>query len=144
MKSFVEVEINIPQKEAAELYADPRNNPIWMHDIARYEPLTGEEGMPGSTYRLVPKEGDMVFVATVMERNLPDQLQLHLKASDVEVDVKGRFKSLSPTRTKLISEQVFRFKDGDETTVSAAVKEDMKAAHRRHMEDFKLFAESRA
>ena len=100
MKSIVEVEINIPQNEAAKLYADPRNNLEWMHDIGYYEPLTGEEGMPGSTYRLVPKEGDMVFVATVVERNLPDQLQLHLKASDVEVDVKGRFNRLSPLSYK--------------------------------------------
>jgi hypothetical protein len=142
MKSVVEVEINTPQKEAAELYSDPRNNPKWMHDIARYEPLSGEEGMPSSTYRLVPKEGDMIFVATVVERNLPDQLKLHLETSDVDVDVKGTFSSLSPTRTKLISEQVFTFQRADDETVSSSVKEDIKAAHRRHMEDFKRFAEN--
>jgi len=141
MKSIVEVEINVPQSEAAELYADPRNNLKWMHDIARYEPLSGEEGMPGSTYRLVPKEGEMIFVATVVERNLPDELKLHLEASDVDVEVKGTFSSLSPTRTKLISEEVFTFKDGDET-VGASVEEDIKAAHRQHMEDFKRFAEN--
>ena len=141
MKSIVEVEINLPQKEAAELYADPRNNLKWMHDIASYEPLSGEEGTPGSTYRLVPNEGDMIFVATVVERNLPDKLELHLEASDVDVEVRGTFRSLSPTRTKLISEQVFTFKGGDEDTASPSLKEDIKAAHRRHMEDFKRFAE---
>jgi hypothetical protein len=141
MKSIVEVEINRPQKEAAELYADPRNNLKWMHDIARYEPLHGEQGMPGSTYRLVPTEGDMIFVATVVERNLPDELKLHLRASDVDVEVSGRFSSLSPTRTKLISEQVFTFKAGGDETVSPSVKKDIKSAHRRHMEDFKRFAE---
>jgi len=141
MKSIVEVEIDLPQDEAAELYADPHNNPKWMHDIDRYEPLRGEQGMPGSTYRLVPKEGDMVFVTSVLERNLPDELKLHLKSSDVEVDAKGTFHRLSPTRTKLVSEQVFTFKGADEETVDAAVKKDIKAAHRRHMEDFKKFAE---
>ena len=141
MKSIVEVEIDRSQIQAAELYADPRNNLEWMHDIARYEPLSGEQGMPGSTYRLVPKEGDMIFVATVVERKLPDELKLHLKASDVDVEVRGTFTSISPTRTKLISEQVFTFKGGDET-ISASVKEDIKAAHRRHMEDFKRFAEN--
>ena len=141
MKSVVEVEIDRPLQEVAELFADPRNNLKWMHDIARYEPLSGEEGMPGSTYRLVPKEGEMIFVATVVERNLPDELKLHLEASDVDVEVKGTFSSLSPTRTKLISEEVFTFKDGDET-VGASVEEDIKAAHRQHMEDFKRFAEN--
>ena len=142
MKSVVEVEINRPQKEAAELYADPRNNLKWMHDIARYEPLSGEQGMPGSTYRLVPKEGDRIFVATVLERNLPEELKLHLESSDVDVEVRGTFSSLSPTRTKLITEQVYTFKDAVEETISPSVKEDIKAAHRRHIEDFKRFVES--
>ena len=142
MKSVVEVEINKPQQESAELYADPRNNLKWMHDIARYEPLNGKEGMPGSSYRLVPKEGDLIFVATVVERNLPDELKLHLEGSDADVDVKGTFRSLSPTRTKLISEEVFTFKDGGDETISPSVKEDIRAAHHRHIEDFKSFAEN--
>jgi hypothetical protein len=141
MKSIVEVEINLPQKEVAELYADPRNNLRWMHDVARYEPLSGEEGMPGSIYRLLPKEGDMIFVATVIERNLPDELKLHLEAADVDVQVRGTFSSLSPIRTKLISEEVFTFKGVEEETVSSSVKEDIKRAHRQHIEDFKCFAE---
>ena len=142
MKSIVEVEINRPQKEAAELYADPRNNLKWMHDLARYEPLSGEEGMPGSTYRIVLKEGDLIFVATVVERNLPEQLKLHLQASDVDVDVTGTFSSLSPTRTKLISEEVFTFKEEEEESVSPSVKDNIKATHRHHIEDFKRFAEN--
>ena len=142
MKSIVEAEIKIPQKEAAELYADPRNNPKWMHDIARYEPLSGEEGMPGSSYRLVPNEGDLIFVATVVERNLPDELKLHLHASNVDVEVKGTFRSLSPTSTKFISEQVFTFKEAEAEKISPSVKDDIKAAHRRHIEDFKRFAEN--
>ena len=142
MKSIVEVEINTPQKEAAELYADPRNNVKWMHDIARYEPLSGEPGMPGSTYRLVPKEGDRIFVATVVERNLPDELKLRLQSSEVDIDVRGTFSSLSPTKTKFIAEQVYIFKGADEETVSSDVKENVKADHRHHMEDFKHFAEN--
>ena len=142
MKSIVEVEINKPQIETAELYADPRNNVKWMDDVARYEPLSGEEGMPGSTYRLMPKAGDTIFVATVVERNLPDQLKLRFEASDVAVDITGTFTSLSPTKTKFISEEVFSFKGADEESVNPSVKEDIKAAHRRHIEDFKHFAEN--
>jgi hypothetical protein len=142
MQSIVEVEINRPQEEAAELYADPRNNLKWMHDIARYEPLSGEAGLPGSTYRLIPKEGDMIFVATVVERNLPDELKLHLQASDLDVQVRGTFSRLSPTRTKLISEEVFTFKGAKDESMNPSVKEDIKAAHRRHIEDFKRFAEN--
>jgi uncharacterized membrane protein len=55
MKSVVQVEINAPASEVATLFADPRNSPKWMLDLDRYEPVSGEQGMPGSTYRLVPK-----------------------------------------------------------------------------------------
>ena len=33
MKDVVEVEINVPQQELTELFADPRNNPKWMLDV---------------------------------------------------------------------------------------------------------------
>jgi hypothetical protein len=90
----------------------------------------------------VPKEGEMIFVATVVERNLPDELRLHLEAADVDVEGRGTFFSLSPTRTKFISEEVFTFKGAEAETVSPAVENDIKTAHRRHIEDFKRFAEN--
>jgi hypothetical protein len=37
---------------------------------------------------------------------------------------------------------VFTFKDVDEETVSSSVKDDIKAAHRRDIEDFKHFADN--
>jgi hypothetical protein len=143
MKSVVEVEIDLPLQEVAELFADPRNNPHWMHDVKSYEPVSGEQGMPGSTYRLVPKAGDMIFLATVVECNLPHELRVNLEAATVDVAMTARMVALSPTRTKLISEEVFTFKDSDNATVDSSVKEAIKAAHRRHIEDFKRFAEHR-
>jgi hypothetical protein len=114
-----------------------------MHDLKRYEPISGEQGLPGSIYRLVPKAGDMIFVATVVERNLPHEIRVNLEASTVDVAVTGRMVALSPTRTKLISEEVFTFKASDDATVASAVKDAIKAAHQRHIEDFKRFAEHR-
>jgi hypothetical protein len=143
VKSVVEVEIDRQLQEVAELFANPRNNLKWMHDVKSYEPLSGEQGMPGSTYRLVPKEGDMIFLATVVERNLPDELRVNLEASTVDIAMTGRMVPLSPTRTKLISEEVFTFKSSDNETVASSVKDAIKANHRRHIEDFKHFAEHR-
>ena len=141
MKSIVEIEINLPQRQIAELYADPRNNPKWMHEGVRYEPVSGEEGMPGSTYRLVPTTEGMVFLATVVARNLPNELKLNLEGSDVDVAITVKMIALSSTKTKLISEEVFTFKGPGNATVNASVNDAIKAAHRRHMEDFKSFAE---
>ena len=141
LKSIVEIEINKPREKVAELFADPVNNPKWMHDLARYEPVSGERGLPGSTYRLVPKEGDRIFVATVIERNLPDEFRLNLEGATVDVAIRGTFIPLSPTRTKLISEESFTFKGSYGTAMDSGVEDAIRAAHRQHIEDFKSFAE---
>ena len=99
--------------------------------------------MPGSTYRLVPKAGNVIFLATVVECNLPHELRVNLEAATVDVAMTARMLALSPMRTKLISEEVFIFKDSDNATVASSVKEAIKAAHQRHIEDFKRFAEHR-
>lgn len=139
MKSVVEVEIDKPLQDVAELFADPRNLPKWMHDLKSYEPVSGEEGMPGSTYRLVPKAGDMVFLATVVERNPPHVFKVNLEAPTADVAITGTLIRLSPTRTKLISEEEFTFKDP--ATVNFSAFEAIKSSHRRHIEDFKRFSE---
>ena len=138
LKSVVEVEIDMPLQAVAELFADPRNNPKWMHDLKSYEPVSGEPGLPGSSYRLVPKAGDMIFLATVVERSLPHVLRVKLEASTVDVAMTGKMVALSPTRTKLTSEEEFTFKDSGNATVAATVKDAIKTTHRRHIEDFNV------
>ena len=71
MKSTVELDIDLPRQQLAALFADPTLNTKWMDDIERYEPVSGQPGAPGSKYRLIPKKGDMVFVATVISNDLP-------------------------------------------------------------------------
>ena len=110
MKSVVELDINRSQERVATLFADPENNPKWMDDLARYEPLSGQPGMPGSTYRLVPKAGEMIFVATVVSTDLPSEIRLSLDASNVTVSITARFLPLSAAKTHLISEKEFSFK----------------------------------
>jgi hypothetical protein len=143
VKSIVQVEINAPQSEVAALFADPRSNPKWMLDLDRYEPVSGEQGLPGSTYRLVPKSGNMIFLATVISRNLPHELRLHLDCSDVEVEITGKLTALSPTSTQLISEEVFTFKGIVNTILSIFAQKTIRTVHRRHIEDFKKFVEAR-
>jgi hypothetical protein len=142
MKSVVEIEIDAAQERSAELFADPNNNPRWMHDIARVEHLGGLPGETGSIYRLVPKQGHQVFVATVVERDLPSKLRLFLDSSSVSVSVTDRLVRLSDWRTKLVSEEIFRFKGLFRAMFGFFAQRAIKAAHRKHMESFKHFAES--
>ena len=142
MKSVIELEINVPRAKLAELFADPKNNTKWMDDLERYEPLSGTPGRPGSKYCLVPKTGDMVFIATVIARDLPHESRLILESSKVVVSVTDKFVALSSEKTKLISEEVFSFKGLFNKIYGFLVQRAIKNAHRRHMEGFKCFAEA--
>jgi hypothetical protein len=142
MESVVELEINVGQAKVAELFADPRNNPLWMDDIERVESITGELGQPGSKYRLVPKRGPFTFIATVALRDLPNQLGLTLDASSVSVAVQATLVRLSDSRTKLVSTETFRFKGLLGKALGLFSGHAIRAAHRHHMEGFKRFAES--
>ena len=142
MKSVIELEIDMPLAKLAALFADPQQNTSWMDDVDRVETISGQLGMPGSQYRLVPKKGKMVFVATVGARNLPTESHLFLEASNVTVSVKGNFVALSSDRTRLISEEVFSFKGPLNKVFGFLAQGAIKKAHRRHMEAFKRFAET--
>ena len=141
MKSVVELTVTVPRERLAALFADPENATKWMDDVERYEPISGAPGMPGSTYRLVPKRGNMVFVATVVSRELPNEVRLNLEASSVDVAVTGTFVALSPEQTRLVSEEVFRFKGLFNKAFGFVAQAAVRNAHRRHIEAFKRFAE---
>jgi uncharacterized protein YndB with AHSA1/START domain len=142
MQSTVTVEINLPQAQVAELFSNPRHTTRWMHDVDRIEVVSGELGLPGSKYRLVPKKGNMVFVATVLVRDLPKESRLRLDASNVVVSVTGTFQSLGATRTLLVSSEVFSFKGVIGAIFGFFAQTAIRKAHRRHIEAFKAFAET--
>ena len=142
MKSVIELEIDAPQARTAELYADPQNCPRWMDDLEKYEPISGQPGMPASTFRMVPKKGDMVFVATVVARNLPDEVRMNLEAANVRVTVKATFAALSAETTRLTSEEDFHFKGFFNRVFGFLAHFSIKKAHRNHIEAFKRFAEA--
>jgi hypothetical protein len=144
MKSVVELAINVRQAKVAELFTDPQRNPEWMDDVERIEPIEGDLGNPGSTYRLVPKQGKLTFVARVISRELPTEARLILDAPSVSVSVTGKFFGLSEETTRLVSEEIFSFKGIFGKLLSIFARGAIKGAHRRHMESFKRFAERQA
>jgi len=144
MKSVVELDIQAPCEAVAALFADPANTPEWMHDIKRCEPIEGRMGMPDSRYRMVPKTGDMEFVATVLSRTLPDQVILRLDGKNIVVLVTDRFIATSPRTTRLVSEEDFRFTTPFSWISGFFAQSSIRKAHRQHIESFKEFAEKRA
>jgi len=142
MESVIELEIDVPQARLAALFTDPQQNTSWMDDVDRVVTISGPLGMPGFKYRLVPKKGKMVFVATVLARNLPAESHLSLEASNVTVSVKATFVALSVDKTRLTSKEVFSFKGPFNRVLGFLARGAIKKAHRKHMDAFKRFAEA--
>ena len=143
MRHVVRLNVGEPQERVAALYSDPRNNPKWMHDVDRCEPLSGEPGAIGSTYRLVPREGQLEFVGTVVSRRLPSEVKLLLDAPSLSVAVTATFEALPGDRTLLVSEQHYTFKGWDNKLRGFLARPAIASAHKRHMAAFRTFAESR-
>ena len=142
MKSVVELEINAARDRVAALFSDPRNMDKWMDDM-EYEPLSGAQGEPGSTYHLGQRDG-MWFTATVLAKELPKELRLRLDVPKLEVAITDEFVALPSGRTKLISTEDFRWKGVLSRLMGVFARGGMKRAHRRHMESFKQYAEREA
>jgi hypothetical protein len=143
MKDVIAIEIERPPAEVSALMTDPRQNTRWMDDIARVEPVSGELGTPGSRYRLVPKKGNRVFVATIVSSG-PNEARLSLEAPQMSVEVITMFRPAGDGRTNLISDQTFAFQGMIAKAFGVFARWAIHKAHRRHMEAFKRFAESRA
>jgi hypothetical protein len=141
MKSVVELDIDGRREKIAALFADPANNPRWMDELARCEPLSGSLGTTGSTYRMVPKTGDMVFVATIVSRNLPDEVRLRLDGKNVIVSITDRFSVTSAGATRLRSVEEFQFTSLFGRLFGFLAQRSIRRAHRKHIESFKEFAE---
>lgn len=142
VRSVIEIRIQGEQPRVAALFADPENNPSWMDDIERIEPLSGEPGQVGSTYKLVPKKGPFLFVATVLERSLPTSLRLRLDDPKVSVGISAELRTIAENSTLLISTETFTFNGLVGSALGLLASSAIRRAHRHHMEGFKRFAET--
>jgi len=142
MRSCVAIEVRAPHSTVAELFADPLNSPRWMNELDRVEAVSGHLGAQGSKYRMVSKDGGMDFVATVVLRDLPNELHLRLDGANVAVYITDRFLAPSGEVTRLVSEEVFRFEGAIRRLFGVLTRGAIRKAHRRHMQSFKRFAEA--
>ena len=70
-----------------------------------------------------------------------DDLRLSLDASSVTVAVHGTLSTLPDGRTRLVSEEEFRFKGLWRAAFGVLAWSAIRKAHRRHIESFKRFVE---
>ena len=143
MKSIVEIEVHLPRRRVAMLFADPGNMTKWMPDLARYDHIGGENGAVGARYRMVrkPRTWQPAFVATVTGMTLPERLSLRLQSRKVDVLANTTFTALAKDRTKLVSEEEYIFPGLFRRLFGFFARNRTRRRHRARIRAFKKFAE---
>lgn len=143
MKYSVDVDIDLPRDRVIELFDNADNMPKWQPELISFKPLSGEPGQVGSTSQLVYKMGEkeLEMIETITERKLPNLLSGTYEAKGVYNEVSMEFTSLSAHKTKLTSNNIFRF-SGFMAIMSFFMKGAFKKQTLKYLVLFKEFAES--
>jgi hypothetical protein len=140
MRDVVNIEIDAPVVEVARLFTDPTQSDKWM-DNTHYEPLDGDQGSPGSSYRLTLRDANMTFKVTVLERDAPNLSRLLLEAPNVNIQIRATFVPLGRQKTLLVSDELFKFRGAVNRAFGLLAWRSIRRAHRHQMQSFKRFAE---
>jgi carbon monoxide dehydrogenase subunit G len=143
MKYTCEVTIGLPRDRVVELFDNPDNMSKWMPGLQSFEHLTGEQGQPGATSRLVFDQGGkrVEMIETIVSRTLPDEFSGTYETEGVKNSLVHRFHEDGPEKTRWVSETEFEF-SGKMKMMAPMMKGAFKEQTQEYMDRFRMFAES--
>lgn len=142
MKYTTAIEINLPRERVIELFDNPNNLKKWMKDLQSFEAISGIPGQVGAKSRLRFKMGakEVEFIETITVRNLPREFSGTYESKGVWSETKNYFEDLGNNKTKLISENEFRF-NGFMKLLAWLMPGMFKKQSEQYLQAFKSFAE---
>lgn len=143
MKFTIEIEITAPREKVIKLFDNPENLKKWMKGLQSFKSISGTPGTPGAKSLLKFQIGKrrMEMIETVTVRDLPDEFSGTYEAKGVRSETKNFFQDLGNGRTKMISENEFRF-SGLMNIVGGFMPGIVKKQSMEFLKDFKAFVES--
>ena len=110
MKYTCSIDIDKPVDELIELFDNPDNLSKWQPGLISYEHMSGTPGEPGSKARLHYKmnKRDVEMIETVISRS-HGEFTATYETNGVTNISKNSFEPINEHRTRLISEQEFKF-----------------------------------
>lgn len=152
MKYVISIEIALPRERVVQLLEDPDHRPKWLRGLVVHEPLRGADGQVGTESRIVFRSGQRTMECTeTITRREPVNLQgirsdrivrfdREIVAGGMWSAARERLTESGPESTLWASENEYRF-NGLLCLVSPFMRGVFIKQSRRHMEDFKAFAE---
>ncbi|ANY05441.1 SRPBCC family protein [Pseudonocardia sp. HH130630-07] len=153
MRYTVSIEIALPRERVVQLLADPTHLPMWLRGLVLHEPLNGLHGQVGTESRVVLRTGkqDMEGTETITRREpadlhaIPAGTVVHydreLVAEGMWSAARERLTEAGPGATLWVSENEYRFDGTPMRLLAPVLRGVFRAQSRRHMRDFKAFAE---
>lgn len=152
MKYTLSIDIALPRQRVIELLEDPVLRPKWLRGLVSHEVVRGADGQVGSESRVIFQSGNQTMECTEsITRREP--ANLHDIASDSSVHfereivadgmwsaAREHLTESGPENTLWVSENEYRF-TGPMRLVAPLMRGSFIKQSRRHMEDFKAFAE---
>jgi hypothetical protein len=153
VKYTVSIEIALPREKVVALLADPAQLPMWLRGLVLHEPLHGAHGQVGTESRVVLRTGgrEMEGRETVTRRDpenlegIPRDSVVHYEreivAEGMSSAARERFTEAAPGSTLWTSENEYRFSGLPMRLLAPVMGGAFRRQSRRHMQDFKAFAE---
>nr|MDT0666047.1 SRPBCC family protein [Micromonospora sp. DSM 115978] len=141
-----------PRNKVVPLLEDPAHRPKWLRGLVSHEPVRGVDGQVGTESKIVFQSGrqTMECTETVTRREpanlrgVPSDTAIHFEreivANGMWNAAREHLTEASPERTLWVSENEYRF-TGVMRLAAPLMRGVFSKQSRRHMEDFKAFAE---
>lgn len=141
MKYTQEIVIDAPREKVVQLFIDPEQFAEWQPEIVCYELVSGEQGQTGAKAELTSRAFNSVtgMTETIELNALPDEYVAIYETHGVWNRNANRFIAESPTTTRWVAENEFRFQGARKAL--ALLEGSFKKESAGVMQRFKDFAE---
>ena len=142
----VSIDIDLPRDKVISLFDNPDNMKRWQPGLLSFERLSGTPGHPGARSRLVYQSGKrrIEMIETVTLRALPGTMNGTYETKGIRHEVRNRFESIAPNKTRWSSENEFRFDSLVMRAFGALLPGVFRKQTLTFMTLFKKFAEAQA
>jgi len=144
MRYALEITIDAPRDKVVALFTDPAHFVEWQPGLECYELVSGEQAQTGAKAELTTRAGNRVtgMTETIESNSLPDELVAIYETHGVWNRSASTFIADSPTTTRWVSDNEFRF-EGVRKTLGL-LEGSFKKESLKTMELFKAFVEREA
>jgi len=143
MKYEVDEIIDLPRSKVIELFDSEENLFKWQKGLVAVEHLSGDKGEVGAKTKIIFEMGKrrVEMIETITEKSLPDLFTCTYEADSVFNIVNTRFVEEAPDKTRIISENEFRFSSIFMKLMGLFGKKMFSKTTCSYLEAFKNFAE---